>query len=380
MTHAAAHATTHDAGTSSPRCSGCRAELQPHFQFCPSCGAAKSPAIRARRIQISFRQVAAAAAIGGALWSAAYFTQSSLVGGRPTQQFHQANHPTQQAQDPAIEKLRAAVDSNPTDVNALRVLVGALVERARNENPPRQEHLLELIDALSQLLARDPKDAQALLIMAEVSFEQQLFDKAVVYYQRYLAIQTDDDDARARYASALTFLGKFTESEKTLREILARNPKSFPALAYLAVTAAQQGNKKSAREAGARAIAVAPSKEARDQIDAFLARLENKPLEAAQKSQKSSLSPATNGASAQIIEAIRTNPVAGPKFVDGEERDGVLTIRMRQFPMSAMPPFAREKFLGSIRSAAPAGTILEVRFVDADSGGALGSLSIPQAE
>ena len=55
------------------------------------------------------------------------------------------------------------------------------------------------------LVAEGRIDPQALVTMADISFNQQVFVKAVDFYRRYLDTTPDDHDARARLGSALTF-------------------------------------------------------------------------------------------------------------------------------------------------------------------------------
>jgi hypothetical protein len=81
-----------------------------------------------------------------------------------------------------------------------------------------------------------------------------------------------------------------------------------------------------------------------------------------------------------IISAIQNNPIAGQKFVRFEDKDpAVLRLYFKDFPMQAMPPFAKEKFYSGIRAKvkeAQVPTLKEIQFLDADSGLEMDKLAI----
>jgi hypothetical protein len=60
-------------------------------------------------------------------------------------------------------------------------------------------------------------------------------------------------------------------------------------------------------------------------------------------------------------------------------KNGTLLLLFRNFPMQAMPPFAKEKFFSGLKKAA-ADTKLEgvttLTFIDADSGAEMESVSL----
>ena len=74
------------------------------------------------------------------------------------------------------------------------------------------ETVLEAIDALRAILRIDAKDRYALVNLADISFQQQIFNKSVEYYEKYLALAPEDSNARARYGSSLSFLGKHDQA------------------------------------------------------------------------------------------------------------------------------------------------------------------------
>ena len=81
-----------------------------------------------------------------------------------------------------------------------------------------------------------------------------------------------------------------------------------------------------------------------------------------------------------FVAKLKANPVAGPKFVNFEDApQGELKLFFKDFPMSQMPPFAKEKFFGSLRQAAEAAKLSAVKsitFVDLGSGATMDQITL----
>lgn len=288
-------------------------------------------------------------------------TQRSLAGIKPTSKFSgdvPTNHQTF-SNDPIIKEMRQSAQANPGEINGWRSLAGVLLEKVRNSEPPVDPTLVfESIDALRKILDLDPKDSLALIAMADLSFEQQAFQKAIQFYEQYLTIESEDLNARARYASALTFIGKAEDALNELGKITNKDPKHFQASAYGAIALAQLGRFDEARKQGKEALKLAPSEEARARFSDFLVRIDQV------ESQKNS-SPGTKSAgksesinqalppdASAIIESIKNNPVAGAKFSTGFTKgEDTLVLQFNDFPMDKMPPFAKDKFINGLKKS-----------------------------
>jgi hypothetical protein len=82
---------------------------------------------------------------------------------------------------------------------------------------------------------------------------------------------------------------------------------------------------------------------------------------------------------AGFVAQLKNNPVAGPKFVGHEEVKDELRLTFKDFPMSQMPPFAKEKFYGSLKKAAQETNISSVRtisFIDLASGKVMDQITL----
>ena len=65
-----------------------------------------------------------------------------------------------------------------------------------------------------------------------------------------------------------------------------------------------------------------------------------------------------------MVTYLKTHQIVGPKFVSFSTAGDTATVILKEFPMSAMPPFAREKFDQAITSKLTTGSIKHVRLVD----------------
>lgn len=248
--------------------------------------------------------------------------------------------------DPEIVRLQEAVTKNPNDVHALRTLTTTIWNKIVDIPNPPQTMILDLVDALSAQLKLAPNDAEALLMMANLSFNRQVFDKSAEYFTRYLTIRNDDYEARASYASTLTFLRKYDAALKEIETVLKEHPNYFQAIAYKAITYAQMGKKVEAIELGQKALDLSPNDDARARFSSFLDALQ-------QPETDVQTAPRPASSSDAATDFVREHPIAGAKFVTGSlSPDGTVTIVLNDFPMEKMPPFVKDSFTQKLKAAA----------------------------
>ena len=347
------------------------------MRFCPSCG--KKLVQRNRK----FPLMLGVATIG--LFGVAFGLQKYLIPAQkpPMGKQHSEEPAIQSPDDPQIAVLREELEKDPQNIEKLKMLAGMLGDKLRENPQASNATVFEAIDVLSRILAMQPNDPGALVMMADVSFDQKAFTKAQEFYERYLKLEPNNHGARARYASTLTFLGEFSKSITELNTVLKQDPKNFPAMAYLSITYAQQGDIPKAKELGTAALNLAPSDEARARFSAFMTTLD--------KESVTSTSPARGNIPQQasapqqlagvegFVSQVKANPVAGPKFIGHEESKGEIKLTFKDFPMSQMPPFAKEKFFGSLRKAAEDAKITQITtisFIDLATGKVMEQISI----
>lgn len=323
--------------------------------------------------------------------------QSSLIGKPPTANFTPAEHGQSEVEynDPDIEKLRDSTKIRPKDRGVWISLARELLSKANQGIIDRQRASLEAVDALRTALDLDPKDAEALILMGDVSFEMQAFTKALDFYKQYLDVRPDDDSTRARYASTMTFLGRADEARQILEGVVDRNPSSFQAHAFLALAFAQLGDVEQVKAQGEKALALAPNEEARLRLGTFLQSFEAKLASGelstgasasggdASSGETTSEKPSAAGSSGsiQLGEYLAGNPIAGPKIRDFKTEGKTFIVFVQQFPMSAMPPFAKQKFFGGIQNFVKEKGIKDfsqIEFRDVISGKVEGELKLSE--
>ncbi|MCB0354609.1 MAG: tetratricopeptide repeat protein [Bdellovibrionales bacterium] len=317
---------------------------------------------------VSSRAAAFILVLGIGVGAFVHSLQDNFIGKRPTEEYvPQAEAPSPAVyDDPVLNRLREAVAASPKDISGYIALAEALEQRIAKGEIPKQNGSLELVDILSRALEINPDEWKAVLMLADVAFESRVFGKSKELYERYLAQHPNDYETKARYASAISFLGEIDKALSILEDVVQNRPEDFRAHAFLAITYAQKGNLDKSFEVGQAAIQKAPSDEARARFQEFLDSVKERsslpPSETQPDSQE-----VTQLSEPAIVQAVRTNPVAGSKFAGFEEHDSILILFFHDFPMQAMPPFAKEKFFAALREKSD-GKIKEVHFVDQPSG------------
>ncbi|MCO6431495.1 MAG: tetratricopeptide repeat protein [Deltaproteobacteria bacterium] len=360
-------------------CSHCGKELSGQYKFCPHCGKRLGSALTLKPRNIF---LLAAASLG--MFAFSWSLQSKLAGKAPTKEFQQpqenAQHRTEQlSNDPRISDLRRAAKEAPDNLAAWEALAQALAEKIRETQQPAPEIVFETIEVLRHILDRDAKNAFALIAMADLSFEQQAFSKAGQFYQQYLEVMPEDHAARARFASTLSFLNQPEKALAELDLVLKKNPNNFHGKAYSAITYAQMGDYAKARSLGEEALAVAPSDEARERFAEFLSKLDSDQARAKDSTTSSEEAPRLPSDAAAMVETVKKNSVAGPKFKSAKFENGELILELGNFPMSQMPPFVKERFMGSLKEAASksgGSSTKTVVFVEAENGSELERFSL----
>lgn len=339
-------------------CRNCSNEINSSFSFCPKCGA------RVNSTKNSLRLVLAVSTIAMIVGASTWFIAENFAGNKPTKTFDETSarvspH-TPQAPDPELDSLRAKVSESKNSLESTKNLGRALLTKIKSSESPNPEMVLEAIDVFRQILTAKADDSESLLALADLSFDNRVFSQSATYYEKYLSLNKKDQTVRGRYASTLTFLGKFDEAITELNKIIKEDKDNFQAQAFLAITYAEKGDLKKAKDIGAIAIDIAPTDEARTRLASFLESLGEEKIE----SQKTK----------DINEVLKTNSVTSRKFVRSEINGEELKLYFKDFPMEAMPPFAKEKFFKTVKENSE-DSVKKIIFIDSVSGKIMEELS-----
>jgi tetratricopeptide (TPR) repeat protein len=369
-------------------CPQCGVKTPEAAKFCSACGQSLSVgASIGKGLSTAASRTPRFARLSGANWlfvgaltaaltGSGWYIKSNLAGTKPNVSYEEMSAKKDPVKtNPELKSLRETAEKTPGDVQGWRNLGSVLLAELQSAETPSQQLIFETIEVLRKVLDLDASDQFALLNMADISMNQQVFDKAVDYYSRYLKNSPTDSLARSRYASALAFTGKADEAVVELTSVLKAEPTNFAALAYLAVTYAQMGKKPLALEVGERALTNAPSDEARARFSSFLDSVKNEEVATssgpALQTPRGNISSASTPSGLAGIDAfIRANEIAGPKFDRAAFVDGMVALYFKEFPMDKMPPFVREKFtsgvLEKVKALVPEAT--SISFVDSATG------------
>jgi len=91
-------------------------------------------------------------------------------------------------------------------------------------------------------LAKDPKDVEALIFLANSHFDIQRYEKAQALYLRALEVDPNNLHVRTDLASAYRHLGQADKAVVALRMVLERNPNHEVALYNLGIILLQDKN------------------------------------------------------------------------------------------------------------------------------------------
>ncbi len=322
-------------------CPSCGVSLKELKNFCPDCGSALRP-----QIKLSLKTVLALLFISTLLWYAAWHTKTALQGEKPTVRQEEVEDQQPQIDESALASLREELEPDPKNLEKLKALGQGLATKLLSSGDRDSTTVFELISILDRILEISPEDTEALLNRANISYNFHSYDKAEQYYERYLKLQPDDVLSRTAYASTLTLLEKFDRAESELEKVLKTDPTSFAARANLYVNYIARGDKLKAEIAAKEALKVAPNDEARAKLEDLIKRF-SQPETGSETAGPS----ATNSSPFSALEGyLKAHPITGPKFaglsIDAERK---LTLSFKDFPMNAMPPMPKEKFLNSIK-------------------------------
>lgn len=262
--------------------------------------------------------------------------------GAPAQGAAPANHPPKEI-PPDVKKYIADLEqkaaADPANLEAWRTT--AQVEYRAGQVDGK--YLTKAEASFRHVLELDGKNLEAMRGLGNVHFDRTEYARAVELYARYLAIKPDDVSVRTDLGTMYLYGGDADKAIAEYGKALAKDPKFFQAHYNLGVAYAEKRDTTKALAALSRARDLAPEDAARRQIQAMIDHVNGSSAAAAAPAAASTLQ-------GMVEESLRAHPIAGPKVVAFEwPSPAAGRVRLREFPMSAMPEGVRQKFLDRVK-------------------------------
>jgi tetratricopeptide (TPR) repeat protein len=355
-------------------CPSCGARRQRQWRFCAECGAAVDGAAAgsaARR-----RSPAVGLAVFGVLVLAGVAMWLRIL--EPRERSGPPGSPTNRADagdagaagslpegHPPVEPLSVPEDvkqfiatlaeetaRQPKDAAAWTKLAEVQYRAARID----PTYYAAALGSYRHLHEIDPGNADAVRGLANVHYDRQEYASARPYFEEYLKVRPDDRAAQTDLATVRMNLGEVDEAIAGYREIIAADPTFLQAHYNLGVALHRTGDDAGAIDAFRRAKEVTTDERVRARVDLILGQLGAGAAEAAGTTPVEAAPSAGQPERTPFQQAVETffrgHQIIGSKVVTIEwPGPTTAAVNVRDFPMSAMPPFAREKFTSRMRDA-----------------------------
>jgi len=317
-----------------------------------------------------------------------------------------------------LDGLTADAEKNPQSIEALQKLAHARY-RASVINA---SYRVSADQALQKLLALDPTNIDGLRISANLAYDAGDYDEARKRFEVFLAKYPDDVSAITDLGSTLLFQDKVDDAIAQYRKALAKDPKFMQAQFNLGVALEKQGKNDEAIASLRKALELSETPDERQHIENTLAAMEHRePMKiAGARSARPGAGAEAAGGSAggmpaanasgtappaqgsmqggmpmpppapdrdvptnassdfqrQAEKPFVTHPMIGPRVVSFEWKSATsMAVKIADFPMDKMPPFARAKFesgmaarIGEIASRNTVAGPVTVELIDNASG------------
>ena len=252
-----------------------------------------------------------------------------------------------QVSDADIEALKEEVKKDPKNEKLNLDLAFSFVKKGFDSGDTQL--IMQAVQKFRDVIDINPNNTEALLGLASLCVQSGVFDKAIVYYKKYLELKPEDLQAKTDYAMATFKIGELEQGDKLLEEVLKVDDKFFPAYAVGAIAFAQSEDKEKSKLYYEKAKQYAPSKEVLASLDDFIAIGPESPQD-------------------KILSYFTNHQIIGPKLADSRwVNEKSLELLMKDFPVEQMPAFAKAAFISKAQAAIAknqAGTVVVLKDID----------------
>ncbi len=305
------------------RCQSCDTENRDQARFCTRCGGALATN---DRIYLGVYGIAALVACLVFLAVRSQFTTEPSVAEEVevTQPSH-ATMPDHEVKHLAQLKTEAATGKP----ESMLAYAEHLIELS-HQHP---ELLHEAIAPLSSLSQQFPAHALTLRTLGNVLFDANLPDQAIKVYEEYLRLQPEDVNVLTDLGTQYFYADRTQDALVTYTEAVSKFPNHYHAHFNLYLVYTRLKDEGKAQEHLQKAA----------QIEEAYGKIMG-PVVELKRSFDGSPRPTTTPAYQELESYFRQHPILGPKFTSLEVSGDQITVYMHDFPIEAMPPFARESF------------------------------------
>lgn len=131
------------------------------------------------------------------------------------------------------------------------------------------------MNALEKQLEANPNDMETVLHVANLAFDNRFYDKAIVYYKRYLEKNPKNANARVDLGVCYYDVGNLDEAQKEMLTALKYDPKHLQGHFNLGIVNLRAGRVKDANDWFKKTIALAPNSDIGQQAKQFLEQHSN---------------------------------------------------------------------------------------------------------
>ncbi len=346
-------------------CPECGSAVQPVAKFCVNCGqpltlSVPAPQRVAIRIPPAFAAVFLGVVIVGLAVAGVLIRQHRKVQAQQESAQTASNLPPghPQVELPAkarefISNLQAQAKKQPKDI-AIWNRLGTVALRASLFDT---SYYRLASDAYGHVLELDPDNLEALRGIGNLNYDRQKYDEAIAAYEHYLKHKPDDPDVQTDLGTMYLYTGNPDQAIKRYQKAISLKPGFFDAYFNMGMAYGAMNDTAKARAALNQALKSAPDQDSKARVNELLAKLGGAQMASvggggsadANAAGKSAAPAAPNSFQGQIESMVRGLPFAGPKVQSVRwDSKNKATVLMSNFPMDAMPPFARQKFLSDL--------------------------------
>lgn len=271
---------------------------------------------------------------------------------------------------PSLGALEAEYLKDTKNIDTAVSYANALFEEGISEG--NAESLKKSVGLYHEILEQKSDQPDALLGLGTLSLHVGVADKAKEYYQKYLEGNPGDNSVAANLALAEARGGDSAAALKRLDEILKNNEDFVIALVTKGLVLTEMGEVKEARKVWLRAEELEPNPVLKSRISSLITGSVRKETEEGSGKlpvAESEVDSSKEGVPKGLVTFFKSHDIVGPKFIRAVLLEaGVVAIEVMNFPVEAMPPFAREKFEARLKDQLNAYGQKEIVIRDVTSG------------